>query len=100
MLLKQQKPGWEPSLAPLWVNFSPCAIPNSRSSLDSKETPGKYGVERKSGEIREALGREGGLTFSPRVPQHRVCHHHDGSLQHVGQDKDMELLQALVHRLL
>lgn len=36
-------------------------------------------------------------TFSPWVSQHRVCHHHYGPLQYVGKDKNMELLQALIH---
>lgn len=49
--------------------------------------------------VKGAAGLSG-PTFSPGVSQHRVCHYHNGPLQHVSKDKDVELLQALVHRLL
>lgn len=36
------------------------------------------------------------FTFSSRVPQHGVGHHHHGPPEDVGQHKDVELLQTLV----
>lgn len=39
------------------------------------------------------------FTFSSRVPQHGVGHHHNGPPENVGQHEDVELLQALVDGL-
>lgn len=37
------------------------------------------------------------VTLSSRVPQHGVGHHHYGPLEHMSQDKDVKLLQTLIH---
>lgn len=39
-------------------------------------------------------------TFSPRVSEHGVSHHHDGPSQHMSQHKHMEFLQTLIDRVL
>lgn len=71
-------------------------LPQLRPSVPA---PRPAGLPRFRGHHR-ASGVTSRPTFAARVPQHRVRHDHDGSPQDVGQDEDVELLQALVHGVL
>lgn len=71
-------------------------LPRLRPSVPA---PRPAGLPRFRGHHR-ASGVTSRPTFAARVPQHRVRHDHDGSPQDVGQDEDVELLQALVHGVL